>query len=1058
MKRLNLSAWALAHQQMVLFLIIVLMGAGVISYLNLGRAEDPDFTFKVMVVRTLWPGATAQEVEREVTERIEKKLQETVWVDTLRSASKPGDSMVFVMLKDYTPKTEVPEAWRQVRKKLDDIRHTLPEGVQGPFPNDEFGDVQINIFALTGDGFDLAALHRYADQVALELKQVPDVRRVELFGVQDEKIYLEIAPHRLANLGITPGQIGEALQKQNMVSPSGFVDTASDRVQLRVSGGFDSVERVRNADLLVNGQHFRLNDIAKVSRGFADPPNPQMRVGGQPAIGIGVVMDKGGNVIRLGENLQLAMKKITADLPAGVDMHVVANQPEVVKGSIRLFENSLAEAILIVLAVSFLSLGWRTGTVVALSIPLVLAITFFLMKVFGIGLQRISLGALVIALGLLVDDAIIAVEMMVVKMEQGWDRFKAATFAYTSTAFPMLTGTLITAAAFTPVGFSKSAASEYTISIFQVVTIALLVSWIVAVVFTPYLGYKLLDPKKLVEKAQQHGADVYDTPFYRRFRAVVTWCLRNRWKVIAATAGLFVLSIVAFNVGVQKQFFPAANRLELIVDVWLPQGASLKATEAETKRIERILAGDPAAVSYSSYIGNGAPRFILSLDVRLFSDNYAQIVIVTKGLQEREELKRKLTELFTSAEGGFSHIHARVSRLENGPPIGYPVQFRVMGEDVEQVRAIAAKVAGLMRANTHLQDVSFDWDEKIKALRVEVDQDKARQLGTSSREISQALQGWLNGVALAQYREGDQLIDVVWRGGSCASGQEPATLTPPAPLVRGETYTSPDKGRPGGVDCRSETRSLDRLPELDIPLPNGRHVPLAQVAKLVPVLEEGLIWRRNRLPTMTVLGDMADKTQPATVSAELNAQLDALRATLPIGYRIEMGGSVEESAKGEGAIKAVVPLMLVGVITLLMIQLQSISRTVIVLLTAPLGLIGVTLALLVFQVPFGFVANLGFIALAGMIMRNSVILVDQIRQDEEDGKTQWEAIIGSTVRRFRPISLTAAAAILAMIPLTRQVFWGPMAVSIMGGLVVATLLTCLFLPALYAAWFRVRED
>ncbi|MDD5383626.1 MAG: efflux RND transporter permease subunit [Gallionella sp.] len=1023
MKGPNLSAWALAHQQMVLFLIIVLMGAGMISYFNLGRAEDPDFTFKVMVVRTLWPGATAQEVEREVTERIEKKLQETPWVDVLRSASKPGDSMVFVMLKDYTPKTEVPEAWRQVRKKLDDIRHTLPNGVQGPFPNDEFGDVQINIFALTGDGFDLAALHRYADQVALDLKQVPDVRRVELFGVQDEKIYLEIAPHRLANLGITPGQIGEALQKQNMVSPSGFVDTATDRVQLHVSGGFDSVERVRNADLLVNGQHFRLGDIAKVSRGFADPPNPQMRVGGQPAIGIGVVMDKGGDVIHLGENLKLAMKKIEADLPAGVDMHVVANQPEVVKGSIRLFEHSLAEAILIVLAVSFLSLGWRTGTVVALSIPLVLVITFFLMKVFGIGLQRISLGALVIALGLLVDDAIIAVEMMVVKMEQGWDRFKAATFAYTSTAFPMLTGTLITAAAFTPVGFSKSAASEYTISIFQVVTIALLVSWIVAVVFTPYLGYRLLDPKKLLEKAQKHGTDIYDTPFYRRFRAVVTWCLRNRWKVITATAGIFVLSIVAFNVGVQKQFFPAANRLELIVDVWLPQGASLKVTEAETKRIERILAGDPAAVSYSSYIGNGAPRFILSLDVRLFSDNYAQIVIITKGLQEREELKRRLTEIFTSAEGGFSHIHARVSRLENGPPIGYPVQFRVMGEDVEQVRAIAAKVADLMRANTHLQDVSFDWNEKIKALRVEVDQDKARQLGTSSREISQALQGWLNGVALAQYREGDQLIDVVWRGA-------------------------------GDL----ETRSLDRLSDLDIPLPNGRHVPLAQVAKLVPVLEEGLIWRRNRLPTMTVLGDMADKTQPATVSAELNAQLDTMRATLPIGYRIEMGGSVEESAKGETAIKAVVPLMLVGVITLLMIQLQSISRTVIVLLTAPLGLIGVTLALLLFQVPFGFVANLGFIALAGMIMRNSVILVDQIRQDEEDGKTQWEAIIGSTVRRFRPISLTAAAAILAMIPLTRQVFWGPMAVSIMGGLVVATLLTCLFLPALYAAWFRVRED
>ncbi len=1023
MKGPNLSAWALAHRQMVLFLIVVLTGAGVLSYFNLGRAEDPDFTFKVMVVRTLWPGATAQEVEREVTERIEKKLQETPWVDVLRSASKPGDSMVFVVLKDYTPKPEVPEAWRQVRKKLDDIRHTLPEGVQGPYPNDEFGDVQINIFALTGDGFDLAALRRYADRIALELKRVPDVRRVELFGVQDEKIYLEIAPQRLVNLGITPGQIGEALQKQNIVSPSGFVDTATDKVLLHVSGGFDSVERVRNADLLVNGRHFRLGDIAKVSHGLADPPNPQMRVGGQHAIGLGIVMDKGGDVIRLGENLQSAMAKISADLPAGVDVHVVANQPEVVKGSIRLFENSLAEAILIVLAVSFLSLGWRTGTVVALSIPLVLAITFFMMKVFGIGLQRISLGALVIALGLLVDDAIIAVEMMVVKMEQGWDRFKAATFAYTSTAFPMLTGTLITAAAFTPVGFSKSAASEYTISIFQVVTIALLTSWIVAVVFTPYLGYRLLDPEKLVAKAQRHGADIYDTPFYRRFRALVTWCLRNRWKVIGATVLIFVLSIAAFGKFVEKQFFPAASRLELIIDTWLPQGASLGATEAETRRIERILAADPAVASFSSYIGNGAPRFILSLDVRLFSDNYSQIVIVTKGLKEREELKRRLTELFNSAEGGFSHIHARVSRLENGPPIGYPVQFRVMGEDVEQVRTIAEKVADLMRANAHLQDVSFDWNDKVKALRVEVDQDKARRLGTSSSEIARALQGWLNGVALAQYREGDQLIDIVWRG-----------------------------------TADREVRSLDRLPDLDIPLPEGRHVPLAQVAKLVPVLEEGLIWRRDRLPTMTVLGDMADKTQPATVSMELNARLDELRTTLPIGYRIEMGGSIEESAKGETAIKAVVPLMLVGVVTLLMIQLQSISRTAIVLLTAPLGLIGVTLALLVFRVPFGFVANLGFIALAGMIMRNSVILVDQIRQDEAAGKTQWEAIIGSTVRRFRPIMLTAAAAILAMIPLTRQVFWGPMAVSIMGGLIIATLLTCLFLPALYAAWFRVKES
>ncbi len=1021
MKGPNLSAWALTHQQMVLYLIIVLTAAGVISYFNLGRAEDPDFTFKVMAVRTLWPGATTQEVEHELTERIEKKLQETAWVDVLRSASKPGESMVFVMLKDFTPKQEVPEAWRQVRKKLDDIQHTLPAGVQGPFPNEEFGDVQINIFALTGDGFDLAALRRYADQIALDLRRVPDVKRVELIGVQDEKIYLDALPARLASFGITQAQIGAALQQQNALTPAGFIDTSTDRIWLRVSGGFDGTETIRNTDLLINGKHVRLGDLVKVSRGLSEPARPTMRVGGQPAIGIGIVMDKGGNVIGLGENLNTAMKTIKEALPVGIDVHVVANQPEVVKESVSLFQESLAEAILIVLAVSFLSLGWRTGTVVALSIPLVLAITFFTMKIFGIDLQRISLGALVIALGLLVDDAIIAVEMMVVKMEQGWDRFQAATFAYTSTAFPMLTGTLITAAAFTPVGFSKSAASEYTFSIFAVVTIALLVSWLVAVVFTPYLGYKLLDPAKLIANAQKHGEDIYDTPFYRRFRALVIWCLRNRWKVIGATLLLFVLAIVAFNKGVQKQFFPSSSRLELMIDIWLPQGASLKASEHETIRIEQLLKNDDAVANYSCYVGNSVPRFFLSLDVKLFSDNYAQCVILTKDFKAREALKHRLETIFTSADGGFSHIHPHVVRLENGPPVGYPVQFRVSGPDVEQVRLIADQVSALMRTNPHLQDVSYDWNEKVKSVHVKVDQDKARALGTSSRDISQALQGWLNGVALTQYRENDQLIDVVWRGAG-------------------------------------DARSLDHLSNLDIPLANGRHIPLSQVAHLVPVLEEAIVWRRNRLPTMTVLADMNDKTQPSTASNLLNIQLNETRAKLPAGYYIDMGGSVEESAKGEKAIMAVMPLMLLGVITLLMIQLQSISRTIIVLLTAPLGLIGVAAALLIFQVPFGFVANLGFIALAGMIMRNSVILVDQIRQDEEEGKSRWEAIVSSTVRRFRPIMLTAAAAILAMIPLTRQVFWGPMAVTIMGGLVIATLLTCLFLPALYATWFKVREE
>jgi len=1021
MKHLNLSEWSLKHPSMVLYLMIVLMVAGVLSYLKLGRAEDPDFTFKVMVVRTLWPGATAREVEQELTERIEKKLSETPWVDVVRSASKPGESLVFVILKDFTPKPEVPEAWRQVRKKLDDIAHTLPAGVQGPFPNDEFGDVQVNIFALTGDGFDLGALRKEAERIARELKRVPDVKKVELIGVQPEKIYVEVAPARLASLGLAPAQVFDALQRQNAVAAAGFIETDTDRVRLRVSGPFDTAESIRDTDLAVAGRHFRLGDIAEVKRGYADPASPRMRVAGKDAVGIGVVMDKGGDVIHLGENLKAALARLAADLPVGIDVHTVADQPETVQMSIRLFVQSLAEAMAIVLAVSFLSLGWRTGTVVALSIPLVLAVTFFLMKVFGIDLQRISLGALVIALGLLVDDAIIAAEMMVVKMEQGWDKFKSATFAYTSTAFPMLTGTLITAAGFTPVGFAKSAAGEYTFSIFAVVTIALVVSWLVAVVFTPYLGYKLLDAEKLAEFGRQHGGDIYNSPFYQRFRALVVWCLRRRKTVLLATALIFVAALAVFGTVVKKQFFPSSSRPELLIELWLPQGASLKATEARTKEVEALLADDPAVAAQSAYVGNGAPRFYLPLDQQLFNDNFAQFVVVTKGLEEREDLKRRLEARFQDADGAWSGLRVRVLRLENGPPVGFPVQFRVMGEDLEQLRAIAARVAEVMRADPDLQDVHFDWNEKVKNLLVAIDQDRARQLGVSSQDVSLTLQGWLKGAVVTQFREGDQLVDVVWRAGGEAR------------------------------------ESLDRLPDLDVVTASGRHVPLAQVARLVPVLEEGIIWRRDRLPAITVRADLAGKTTGPAVSARIDPKLNPIRAELPPGFRIEVGGTVEESAKGEKSIQAVMPLMVVGVVTLLMMQLQSMRRTVMVLLTAPLGLIGVTLSLLIFQAPFGFVAQLGVIALMGMILRNSVILVDQIDQDEQAGKSTWEAIVGSTVRRFRPIVLTAAAAVLAMIPLSRQIFWGPMAVAIMGGLIVATALTCLFLPALYAAWYRVRE-
>jgi multidrug efflux pump len=1011
---------------MVAYLIVVLMLGGALSYFKLGRAEDPDFTFKAMVVRTLWPGATAREVEVLVTERIEKKLQEAPWVDVVRSNSKPGESLVFVLVKDYTPKKEVPEAWYQVRKKIGDIKHTLPAGVQGPFINDEFGDNFINIFALTGDGFDLAALRQEADRVARELRRVLDVKKIELIGVQDEKVFIEVSHAKLATLGLNPLAIMDALQKQNAMTPAGFFETATDRVRIRVSGDFSSLENIRAIGIQAGGRLFRLGDIATVKRGFAEPPAPRMRVQGQDAIGIAIAMNKGGDVIKLGERLSSEVARLQKDLPQGIDIHVVADQPEIVRQSITLFMSSLAEAVVIVLAVSFLSLGLRTGTVVALSIPLVLAITFLLMAVFGIDLQRISLGALIISLGLLVDDAIIAVEMMVVKMEQGWDSFRAATFAYTSTAFPMLTGTLITVAGFTPVGFAKSGAGEYTFSIFAVVSIALLVSWVVAVVFTPFLGYKILDPKKLLAKAQQHGDDIYNTPFYRRVRASVEWCVRRRWLVIGATLAAFVLSLVALNVGVQKQFFPASSRPELLIDLWLPQGASLKATESQAKKVEQLLLGEPEmkqSVKYfASYIGNGSPRFYLPLDQQLFNDNFAQFVITTHDIKAREDLKQRLEQRFADENGEWSGLRARVLRLENGPPVGFPVQFRVAGEDIGELRRAAEDVAAVMRGNPHVKDVNFDWNEMSKSIHLEIDQDRARALGISSQELSSFLNSMLTGMNVTQMREGDQLIDVVAR----ATGDERSRLS--------------------------------ALADINIHTASGRYVPLAQVAKISYELEEGLVGRRNRLPTVTVRADIRDGTQAPVVSAQINAQLGTAREKLPPGFRIEVGGATEESAKGEDSIKAVMPLMLAGVITLLMIQLQSMSRTVLVLLTAPLGLIGVAIALLVFQVPFGFVANLGVIALSGMIMRNSVILVDQIEQDEKAGKPTWEAIVGSTVRRFRPIMLTAAAAMLAMIPLTRSVFWGPMAVAIMGGLIVATLLTLLFLPALYAAWYKVKPE
>lgn len=1018
----NLSEWALRNRQIVLFLMLLLAVVGALSYTKLGQSEDPPFTFKAMVIRTNWPGATAQEMSRQVTERIEKKLMETGEYERIVSFSRPGESLVTFMARDSMHSAQIPELWYQVRKKIGDIRQTLPPGIQGPFFNDEFGTTFGNIYALTGSGFDYAVLKDYADRVQIQLQRVKDVGKVDLVGLQDEKIWIELSNVKLATLGLRLATVQQALDEQNAVSNAGFFETSSERLQLRVSGNFQTVEEIENFPIRVGDRTFRISDVADVHRGFNDPPAPRMRFMGEDAIGLAVAMKEGGDILILGKALEVEFARIQKNLPAGMELRKVSDQPAAVKTGVGEFVQVLVEALAIVLLVSFFSLGVRTGMVVALAIPLVLAMTFASMNYFGIGLHKISLGALVLALGLLVDDAIIAVEMMAIKMEQGYDRLKAASYAWTSTAFPMLTGTLITAAGFLPIATAQSGTGEYTRSIFQVVTIALLASWIAAVVFVPYLGEKLLpDLAKL--HAAKHGTgdgqpDPYGTPFYQRVRRLVEWCVRRRKTVIGLTIVLFVASVVLFRF-VPQQFFPASGRLELMVDLKLAEGASLSNTDDQVKRLEGLLKDHAGIDNYVAYVGTGSPRFYLPLDQQLPAASFAQFVVLAKSIEDRESLRTWLIETLNEQ---FPALRTRVTRLENGPPVGYPVQFRITGEHIETVRALARKVAAKVRENPHVANVHLDWEEPSKVVYLNVDQDRARALGVSTANLSRFLQSSLTGSSVSQYREDNELIEILLRG----------TL--------------------------HERTELTLLPSLAVPTDNGQSVALSQIATLEYGFEEGIIWHRNRLPNVTVRADIYGKEQPASLVQQIQPTLEPIRAELPDGYLLDVGGTVEDSARGQNSVKAGVPLFIVVVVTLLMLQLRSFSRTVMVFLTAPLGLIGVTLFLLVFRQPFGFVAMLGTIALSGMIMRNSVILVDQIEQDIIAGLKPWQAIIEATVRRFRPIVLTALAAVLAMIPLSRSVFFGPMAVAIMGGLIVATALTLLFLPALYAAWFRVKNE
>nr|WP_212757646.1 efflux RND transporter permease subunit [Stenotrophomonas maltophilia] len=1048
-RRFNLSEWALSNRPLVLFAMLAFALIGAWSYKHLGQSEDPPFTFKAMVVRTLWPGATAEQVSRQVTEPLEKALMNTGEYEFIRSYSRPGESQIIFMARDSLRSKQIPDLWYQVRKRVGDIRPTLPREIVGPFFNDEFGDTYGNIYALTGKGFDYAVMRDYADRIQLELQRVPDVGKIDLVGLQDEKVWIELSNTRLATLGVSMQQVQQALADQNAITGTSFFETATDRVQLRVTGQFNDIEAIRQFPIRAGDRTVHLGDIAEVKRGFADPASPKMRFMGEEAIGLAVAMKDGGDILKLGANLDAEFERLQKTLPAGMQLRKVSDQPQSVEESVGEFVQVLTEAVVIVLLVSFFSLGLRTGLVVGVTIPLVLAMTFFVMHYFDIGLHKISLGALVLALGLLVDDAIIAVEMMATKMEQGYDRLRAASFAWESTAFPMLTGTLITAAGFLPIATAASSTGEYTRSLFQVVTIALVVSWIAAVLFIPYLGDKMLPdlfnpqpPKpgslsaRWHAKRQQwadrypalanliappqhgHDHDPYQRPFYRSFRRFLDGCLRHRWWVIAATIALFVFSLVMFRF-VPQQFFPDSTRPELMVDIELAEGASLRSTQAQAEKLEKLLSSREGIANYVSYVGTGSPRFYLPLDQQLPATNFAQFVVLAKDIKSRESTRDWLLHEVIPK---FPDVQMRVTRLENGPPVGYPVQMRISGEHIEKVQAIARQVEAKVRENPHVMNVNLDWSEPSKVVRLVIDQERARALGVSSAQVSQFLSSSLAGQSVSVYREGNRQIEMLLRG--------------PA----------------------DERNQLELLSSLSMPTANGGSITLSQVATMEYGFEDGIIWHRNRLPTVTVRADISDGMQPLDVVHQILPTLDGIRAELPNGYLLETGGTVEDSARGQNSIKAGMPLFLVVVATLLMLQLRSFSRAAMVLVTAPLGIIGATLFLLLFRAPFGFVALLGTIALAGMIMRNSVILIDQIQQDIDAGHDRWHSIIDATVRRFRPIVLTALAAVLAMIPLSRSAFYGSMAISIMGGLIVGTVLTLVFLPALYAAWFRVKPD
>ena len=1010
MNRFNLSEWAIRRRSLVTYFMLVIVIAGVASYLRLGRSEDPDFTVKTMVVQVGWPGATVGDTIEQITDRLERKLQETPYLDYLKSYTTAGKATIFVYLKDSTPPAQVPDIWYQVRKKIGDIRNTLPQDILGPGFNDEFGDTYGIVYGFTADGFTHRELRDHVEEVRKQLLQLPDISKVDMLGAQDERVYVEFSTEQLAGLGIDRPALIAALQAQNAVTPAGVVQTGDEKILVRVSGAFQSERDILAVNFVANGRIIRLGDIAHVTRGPADPAQPVFRVNGKEGIGLAIAMRTGGDVLALGHNVARAMTEITAKLPIGIEPTLVADQAKTVEHAVDDFMEALWEAVAIVLAVSLISLGLRAGAVVAISIPLVLAAVFIAMTVCGIDLQRISLGALIIALGLLVDDAMITVESMVTRLDHGDDKESAATFAYSSTALPRLAGTLVTVAGFVPIGFARSAAGEYTFSIFAVVTIALIASWIVAAVFAPLLGVWVLKKPKVAHSAEPG-------PILRRFRPILELAMRARWVTILVTLGLFGVALYGVRF-VPQQFFPASDRPELLVDLQLPQNASIYGIENVSARVDKLLQGDQDVDHWSTYAGQGAVRFYLPLNVQLPNDFFAQAVVVTKGLEQRERVKARLEHALATE---FPNLVGRVYPLELGPPVGWPIQYRVSGPEPEQVRTIAFKVAQEIGSAPGTENVNYNWMEPARTIRIRVDQDQARLLGLSSQQLALSLNAVVSGVTATQMRSGIYLVDV---------------------LVRASA---------------EQRMSLSTIRTLQVPLPNGRTVPLSQIASVDYDQEYPIVWRRDRRPTVTVQADLVPGTQAATVVQALAPKIAALNAALPIGYRVDVGGTVEESSKAQNSVAAVLPMMLVLILTVLMIQLQSFNRLFLVLSVAPLGLLGVVAALLVADKPLGFVAILGVLALTGMIARNSVILIDQIEREKAQGRDAWDAVVDATMHRFRPILLTASAAILGMVPIAPTVFWGPMAYAIMGGLAVATLLTLIFLPALYVAWFRIKR-